>query len=198
MSRFVWLALTSLVLLSGVSCSNTGTPAKPDSASVVAPDSPRWEIDEAAYEGFVLGSGSIQISLASQRLSLVNSEGGRVLETDCSTGKTGKASPTGTFRVLEKRKDKSSNKYGSYVSAATGEVVAPRSWLVKKPAGSRFVGTPMPYWLRLTWAGVGIHVGNFERGTPTSMECIRVPAEVQRRLFEKVTLGMRGRIYGAD
>ena len=155
-------------------------------------------LDEAAFEGFEPGSGSIQISLASQRLALVNPWGERFLETDYPTGKSGKDSPAGTFRVLEKREDKSSNKYGSYVSAATGEVVTPRSWLIKKPAGSRFVGTPMPCWLRLTRAGVGIHVGNFERGTRTSMECIRVPAEVQRRLFEKVTLGMRGRIYGAD
>ena len=155
-------------------------------------------LDEAAFEGFEPGSGSIQISLASQRLALVNAGGERDLERDYPTGKSGKDSPAGTFRVLEKREDKSSNKYGSYVSAATGEVVTPRRWLVKKPAGSRFVGTPMPCSLRLTCAGVGIHVGNFERGTRTSMECVRDAAEAQRRLFEKVTLGMRGRIYGAD
>ena len=195
MFRFLRLVLALSAHFVWVSCSTTGSPSEPHPTPAIILDVPRWEVDETAYEGLVPGSGSIQISLASQRLSLVNAAGKRVLETDCSTGKAGKESPTGTFRVLEKLKDKRSNKYGSYVSAATGEVMAARSWLVEKPAGSRFVGTPMPYWLRLNWAGVGIHVGNFEPGNRSSMGCIRVPAEAQRRLFEKANVGMRVRIY---
>lgn len=197
MSRLGRLVLTSLVLLSGVSCSFTESLPESESepAAVVVPIAPQWEVNEAAFEKLGPGGGSIQISLASQRLSLINPQGQRVLETDCSTGKAGKRTPTGRFRVLEKLEDKRSNKYGSYVSTTTGEVVAPRSWLVKRPPGSRYVGTPLPCRLRLTWAGVGIHVGQFEPGTRTSMGCIRVPEEAQRRLFEKATVGTLVQIH---
>ena len=194
MSRFIWLVLTALLLHVGTSCSITGMPAEPGLAIVVAPDAPKWEVDREAYDELMPGSGSIRISRSAQRLTLLNELGQPVLETDCSTGKPGKETPSGTFRVEEKLEDKRSNKYGSYVSVITDQVLAPRSWRVKRPPGSRYVGTPMPYWLRLTWAGVGIHMGDFARGTRTSMGCIRVPLEAQQLLFEKAAVGMRVQI----
>ena len=102
-----------------------------------------------------------------------------------------KETPKGEFEILEKIQDKRSNRYGSYVSESTGEVLEPRSWLVPRPPGSRFVGTEMPYWMRITWTGVGIHVGRFHRGRRTSMGCIRMPSEVQPLIFAKSKVGMR-------
>ena len=75
----------------------------------------------------VPGEGSIAISLAGQRLQLLDSGRQLVVETDYSTGKAGNATLRGRFKILEKIVDKRSNKYGSYVSAETGEMVAPRS-----------------------------------------------------------------------
>ena len=150
----------------GAACSSL--PEEPREVPPVQVNVPQWEVLEG-YEALESGQGSVRISLADQRLTLLDGGGQAVMVTDCSTGKAGKETPRGTFRVLEKIVDKSSNLYGSYVSKETGEVVAPRSWLVSQPPGSRYVGTPMPYWMRLTWTGVGIHVGNFERGTRTSM-----------------------------
>lgn len=155
---------------------------------------PRWTVDRALYDSMKSGGGSIGILLAEQRLTLWDREGRAVIETDCSTGVLGKETPTGRLRVLEKIQDKRSNKYGSYVSVETGDVVEPRSWLVNRPPGTRFLGTAMPYWMRLTWAGVGIHVGGFQRGLRTSMGCIRMPEGVQPLIFEKAFVGMPVRI----
>ena len=156
---------------------------------------PRWTVSEAVYEQMEQGKGSIEISLNAQKLVLRDAQGQAALETDCSTGIPGKETPTGTFLIKERIVDKRSNKYGKYVSTATGEVVVEKSWEVdKKPPGTRYRGIAMPYWMRLTWDGVGIHVGKFPRGYRSSFGCVRVPEEIQPRIFAKSATGMPVRI----
>ncbi|MCX6855431.1 MAG: L,D-transpeptidase [Verrucomicrobia bacterium] len=47
----------------------------------------------------------------------------------------------------------------------------------------------MPWWIRLTDDGVGIHVGGFERGQPTSHGCIRCLEEAQKLFYDKTKIG---------
>lgn len=141
------------------------------------------------------GKGSIEISLQQQKLRLFDEKGEAVLESDCSTGVPGKETPVGTFRIKEMIVNKRSNKYGKYVSKETGEVIVERSWEVtSKPPGTRYQGIAMPYWMRLTWDGVGIHVGKFPRGYRSSFGCIRMPEGIQPWIFEKSSSGMLVRI----
>ena len=58
------------------------------------------------------------------------------------------------------------------------------------PPGGQFLFAPMPYWMRLTWNGVGMHAGPIPHpGTPASHGCIRLPDEMAQRLFEIVKIG---------
>jgi len=47
----------------------------------------------------------------------------------------------------------------------------------------------MPYWMRLTWDGVGMHVGKFKKRTRSSFGCIRVYEKAQLLIFAKTQLG---------
>ncbi len=183
------LRLLALALLGILLASCASTPPVP-AAPVVDPRVPLWTVDEARYAAMPAGEGSIAISLGEQTLRLLDGSQYPVIVTDCSTGKLEKPTPRGRFRILEKIVDKRSNKYGSYVDAQSGAVVAARSWEVAKPPGTQFLGAAMPYWMRLTWTGVGIHVGGFQRGQPSSMGCIRLPAEVQPLIYAKSIVGM--------
>ena len=63
------------------------------------------------------------------------------------------------------------------------------------PEGGRFVYAPMPYWMRLTWRGIGMHAGRIPRpGSPASHGCIRLPREFATQLFQLVRIGTPVRI----
>jgi lipoprotein-anchoring transpeptidase ErfK/SrfK len=92
---------------------------------------------------------------------------------------------------LEKQAVKSSNKYGSVVNSS-GNIVKSNATagVHSVPAGGRFVGAPMPYWMRLTSYGVGMHAGPIPNpGSPASHGCIRLPPEMAETLFSVVEVG---------
>ena len=152
---------------------------------------PSWQVSDEVYEAMKKGRGTIEVSLQEQKLLLKDEQGNIAIETDCSTGIPGRETPTGTFRIKEMIVDKRSNKYGKYVSKETGEVVVEKSWEVeRRPPGTRYQGIAMPYWMRLTWDGVGIHVGKFPRGYRSSFGCIRMPEGIQPLVYEKSKSGM--------
>jgi hypothetical protein len=68
--------------------------------------------------------------------------------------------PTGTFRILQKREDHVSNLYNA----------------------------PMPYMMRLTWDGVAIHATDV-RGRFATHGCIGVPEEFAALLFGEAGIG---------
>ncbi len=111
-----------------------------------------------------------------------------------STGREGSGTPEGEYKVLQKVKDHKSNRYGSFVDAASGRVVDSNATVGQAPpAGTVYKPAPMPYFQRLTWDGVGLHEG-FLPGYPASHGCIRVHADMAHRLFEVTTIGTRVRI----
>ncbi len=161
----------------------------------IASTEARWTVYEDRYQRMVSGAGMITVSLKNQKFLLHDSNGDLVIETDCSTGIPGRETPTGLFRIKEMQIDKRSNKYEKYVSKETGEVVVEKSWEVDgPPSGTQFLGTAMPYWMRLTWQGVGIHVGKFSRGNRSSFGCVRMPEGIQPLIYEKCGSGMKVKI----
>jgi lipoprotein-anchoring transpeptidase ErfK/SrfK len=179
-------------LLTLPSCGVVQEAGAPQSSLQEAEQKPRFEVFEEVYRTMERGKGSIGISLAEQRLILRDGSGRVAIETDCSTGIEGRETPTGTFRLKKMRIDKRSNLYGKYVSKETGEVVVAKSWEVDgAPAGTKYLGTAMPYWMRVTWDGVGIHVGEFPKGYRSSFGCIRMPEKIQPQIYEKCRSGMR-------
>ena len=108
-----------------------------------------------------------------------------------ATGVPGHRTPAGTFRVVEKTVDKDSNLWGR-VEDSNGEVVISdaRNGREKIPSGGRFVGARMPYWMRLTGSGIGMHKGPIPNpGSPASHGCIRLPGGMAEILFSEVSIG---------
>ena len=107
-----------------------------------------------------------------------------------ATGKEGRATKPGSYRVTEKVVDKHSNLYG-WIENEYGEVVDDDA----SPGdpvgpGEQYMPAPMPYWMRLTDYGIGMHVGNIPSpGETASHGCIRMPEEFVPQLFEQVKIG---------
>jgi lipoprotein-anchoring transpeptidase ErfK/SrfK len=72
-----------------------------------------------------------------------------------SSGKTGKETPSGIFKILQKKIYHESNIYAN---------------------------APMPFMQRLTWDGIAIHAGHLP-GYPASHGCIRLPKRFAEALY---------------
>ena len=96
----------------------------------------------------------IIVSVPEQTL-YVYRNGLRIGRSTVSTGKTGHATPTGVFTVLQKQVHHESSLYK---------------------------GAQTPYMERLTWGGVAMHAGNLP-GYPASHGCVRLPLEFAQKLY---------------
>ncbi len=149
---------------------------------------PAARIDRSLEAVINPGNSRVLVSLSKQRLYLM--VGNEVyVDTPISSGKRAGMTPTGTFTVLQKSPDHRSSIYGDFVDRR-GRVV--RSGISTKvdsaPSGTKYVGAPMKYFCRLTWSGVGFHVGVLP-GYPASHGCIRLPADVAPIIYRNVKLG---------
>jgi len=136
------------------------------------------------------GETRIVIDLASQRAD-VTIGGQPAGWAVVATGKEGFDTPAGEYTILEKVVDKHSNLYGITVDAE-GNVVNDNADVRKHkpPSGGEFQYAPMPYWLRLTNYGIGLHAGIIPQpGEPASHGCIRMPVDFAPQLFEFVKIG---------
>ncbi len=143
-----------------------------------------WHGDDAD------GPLSIRISLREQKARIFRGKV-QVGWSYVATGTKSHPSPRGSFRILEKIADKHSNKYGVIVDAS-GQVINgdATAGVSRIPAGGRFMGAPMPHWMRITTWGVGMHAGPIpDPGFPASHGCIRLPVEMARTLFDAVSVG---------
>jgi len=135
-------------------------------------------------------NAKIEVDLSDQRARVFREQGGHkvlVIETQISSGKSGHATPTGTFKIGEKLEQKQSTLYGTWVDGG-GNAVGGSSEVGYRPSGaSHFVGADMPYWMRIN-GGIGLHVGFVPDG-PASHGCIRVPASIQPLIYSKVDVG---------
>jgi lipoprotein-anchoring transpeptidase ErfK/SrfK len=99
-------------------------------------------------------------------------DGDVVLEGRISTGKRGHRTPTGYFRILEKKRHHKSN-------------------LWPRPNG----GAKMNYMLRLTNSGIAMHLGPVPN-RPASHGCIRMKNGFAQRLWKWADVGTEVEISG--
>jgi lipoprotein-anchoring transpeptidase ErfK/SrfK len=162
-----------------VSC----TPAPPPPPPVAGQVLYEWYDDGGA------GEISIRINLRSQ-IAMIYRGNREVGWCYVATGRQGHGTPAGSFRISEKTADKVSNRWG-WQEDEFGEVINPSVRFDKPvPRGARFVYAPMPYWMRLTDYGIGLHGGYIPTpGMPASAGCIRLPEQFAPVLFNEVKLG---------
>ena len=198
-------ASTSLFL---TSCGNKPPSPNPEqtvikAAKVVNPYSP------GTYEHFRFGSypgttrtwkspsvlaiaapsnTAVHINLSTQRGFLMVGEE-VAMDYRVSSGSSKHKTPVGEYTIIEKLKDKRSNLYGKLLDSS-GSVVKTNADARKDtvPEGGKFLGASMPYWMRLTRTGVGMHQGIVSRRY-ASHGCIRTHYSAVSILYSKTKIG---------
>jgi len=132
---------------------------------------------------------SVKVSVKNQRMQL--KEGETVLiDTPCTTGRAGKRTPYGSFKLYDRNATKRSNVYGTIYR--NGKRVCGGHRYEKCPGVSgKYVGAPLPYWQRLTGDGIGMHASKGVKRYPASGGCIRVQPSYAKLIFNKTKSGTR-------
>ncbi|MBA3830632.1 MAG: L,D-transpeptidase family protein [Chthoniobacterales bacterium] len=135
----------------------------------------------------VPGKPSVKISLGEQRAYFYKA-GQLVGISQLSTGREGKDTPIGTYKISQKDIAHASSRYGDYVDI-NDNVVVPNidNELDPKPPGTHYKGAPMPYFMRIA-GGVGMHAG-YLPGYPASHGCIRMPEFMAENFYNSVESG---------
>ena len=135
------------------------------------------------------GPIAVRIDLSEQKAALTR--GGQDAGwTYVASGISGRRTPTGSFRIIEKVEDKHSNSWGVIVDAAGNTVNRDaKNGRDAVPDRGEFVGAPMPFWMRFN-GPFGMHAGFLPNpGQPASHGCVRLPREMAEILFGVTVLG---------
>ena len=150
-----------------------------------------WDIyrNEAAYAVASPSETRIELNLTTLRGKLFNGANQVILDYPIAAGTAKNPTPTGSFNIKEKIVDKESNLYGKILDA-NGTVVNNDADARKDavPPGGKFDGADMPYWMRLTNGGIGMHQGRVPR-YPASHGCIRHTWDGVKQVYAKVKVG---------
>lgn len=185
--------LTLLLALIASSCAPSSSYRVPGSTAFPEPDP-----EPVLYEWFDdqgPGQVAIRINRSTQRATFTR--GGRQIGWSyVATGKPSHPTPAGSFRITEKIVDKHSNRYG-WIEDMDGNIVdGDAKYNQRVPPGCRYIPAPMPYWMRLTSYGIGMHAGTIpDPGHPASHGCIRLPKTFVPLLFQVAPIGTRVTIY---
>lgn len=136
----------------------------------------------------VSGSPLIKVNIAKQ--SAYFYKGNQLVgQTPISTGKDGKITPKGTYKVTQKSKDHKSSLYGVIKDNATGAIINAKadSRKDRAMAGQTFENVPMPNFLRFDGA-IGMHAGHLP-GYPASAGCVRLPEKMSEHFYNNANLG---------
>ncbi len=142
--------------------------------------------DEALLEQGNSSNTKVRIDLSDQRGQLFVNEK-VAMDFPCCTGKPGKRTPQGNFRITSKIATKRSNIFGTLYKNGKRVYGGDR----RKYSGSydRYVGSALPYWMRLTDDGIGMHYSGYVHRYPGSNGCIRIPKDPVKIVFSKTKVG---------
>lgn len=171
--------IAALVLM--LFCAGCSSSQEPASPAVATTAGSYWNGDS------MVGAPSVRISLSEQRAYFY--KGDQLAGVSLiSTGREGRRTTTGQFRIVEMQRYHESSLYGKYVNSrgkvVQGNVDTRRH---RRPAGARYAGAPMPYWMRIV-GGTGMHEGTLP-GYPASHGCIRMPREMAAAFYRSIAVG---------
>jgi lipoprotein-anchoring transpeptidase ErfK/SrfK len=148
----------------------SAAPAFAESVAAVEARAAALDPGEYVWQPQLATSGEIEIVVSlPQQVAYVFRGGTLIGVSTVSTGKPGNDTPTGSFEILQKRREHYSNLYDN---------------------------APMPFMQRLTWDGIALHAGAIP-GRPASHGCVRLPMAFARHLFAATELGARVHIVDA-
>ncbi len=130
----------------------------------------------------------IYVSMKNQRIQIFV-DNMCAIDAPCTTGKTTRPTPRGAFRVREKIVNKRSTIYGAYYYK--GQKVFAGDRRRYRGPRDRYVGAELPYWMRLTSDGIGLHASKGIERFPDSNGCIRLPHDIAFTIFNSMSMGTR-------
>jgi lipoprotein-anchoring transpeptidase ErfK/SrfK len=150
---------------------------QPKPAAKAKPVLFEWEDDH--------GPGELSMTIDLGHQIATYRRGGRTIGWSfVSTGREGHSTPPGDYKVTEMLELKNSNRYG-WITDAEGKVThGDAKWNTPVPAGQFYHPAPMPYWMRITHYGIGLHAGEIPvPGEAASHGCIRLPRDFVPKLY---------------
>lgn len=181
----------TLLVLAGslVSCAG-GKSTSASKKRLTPPEQPQVYHWDETLASTVKGAPRIKIGIHQQRARFFKGDT-EIGWTAVASGLPSHPTPTGSFKVLEKTTDKRSNLYGKIYDAEGNVINSDANTRTDRvPAGGRFEGSYMKYWMRLTSEGVGMHVGPQPRpGYRASHGCIRLPEYMAEQFYKHVSVG---------
>lgn len=148
----------------------SAAPAFADSVDAVEARAAALSPGDYVWQPQLAPSGDVEIVVSlPQQIAYVFRGGTLIGVSTVSTGKPGNDTPTGSFEILQKRREHYSNLYNN---------------------------APMPFMQRLTWDGIALHAGEIP-GRPASHGCVRLPMAFARHLYGATELGARVHIVDA-
>jgi hypothetical protein len=138
------------------------SPASATEAGAVLTEAASLAPGEFVWEPSLASQGEVEVVVSVPLQRAYVYRGGTLIGvTTVSTGRPGHETPTGTFEILQKRREHYSNRYNN---------------------------APMPFMQRLTWDGIALHAGQIP-GRPASHGCVRLPLAFARHLFGVTQMG---------
>jgi hypothetical protein len=136
----------------------------------------------------------VVINLTEQSASLL--ENGRVaFVSPIASGKEGRGTPTGSFRIISKDLNHRSGSFGMIVDSY-GRIINPNANPGScVPPGCRYTPAPMPYFMEFS-KYVGMHAG-YLPGYPASHGCVRMPRDLAADFFARVQIGTPVKVIGS-
>ncbi len=133
---------------------------------------------------------SVHVSVKNQRMQL-RQEGKVLVDTPCTTGRSGKRTPYGTFKLHDRQANKRSNIYGTLYKNGKRVCGGHRYEKCRGVSYDKYVGSPLAYWQRLTGDGIGMHASKSVKRYTASGGCIRVQPSWAKLMFDKTKSGTR-------
>ena len=134
---------------------------------------------EATPEGrYSWGRTYIEVDISAQHMWYIKN-GSVIFECDVVTGSPGRDTPTGVYEILTKKRDK----------VLKGEI--------DPVTGKREYETPVDYWARVTWTGIGFHDatwqpafgGQLYKQGYGSHGCINMPYGAVKTFYGMISVG---------
>lgn len=142
--------------------------------------------DESLVKTANRSNTKVRINLSDQRAQLLVGEQ-VAMDLPCCTGKAGKRTPAGNFRITSKIVTKRSNIFGTLYK--NGRRVHGGDRRKYRGSYDRYVGAALPYWMRITDDGIGMHYSGYVHRYPGSNGCIRMPKAPVQTIFAKTRVG---------
>lgn len=183
-------------LIAGLLVTSCVTKPKPEPEEKVAatPDKPKPLYE---WNGKGRTATHVKVNIDEQKAHVFSGKD-EIGWATVATGISKYPTPVGDFKVIEKVADKKSNLFGKAYNK-DGKLVNSDAKMGRDsiPEGGRFEGATMPYYLRLTGDGVGMHAGPIPRpGHRASHGCIRMPRSFAPLIFASISVGTPVTISG--